>query len=64
MLVWLNPSLKPYINYLLGENPLEQSSCPIAGQYHGVLPDSSQLCAKIVSDCNNLVSISLVIHWI
>ena len=42
-----------------GENPLEQSSCPIAGQYNGVLPDSSQLCAKITSDCNNLVIIHI-----
>ena len=30
-----------------------QVSCPIAGEYRGVLPDAPGLCAKMSSDCNN-----------
>ena len=28
-------------------------SCPIKGEYIGVLPDAPQFCAKMSSDCNN-----------
>ncbi|KAK8381580.1 hypothetical protein O3P69_018578 [Scylla paramamosain] len=30
-----------------------QSPCPVAGEYTGVIPDNSMLCAKLYSDCNN-----------
>lgn len=33
--------------------PSEAISCPIAGEYVGVLPDAPGLCAKMSSDCNN-----------
>eukprot|EP00095_Tigriopus_kingsejongensis_P012515 maker-scaffold455_size166772-snap-gene-0.31 protein:Tk12515 transcript:maker-scaffold455_size166772-snap-gene-0.31-mRNA-1 annotation:"hypothetical protein L798_09419" len=29
------------------------SSCPIAGDYNGILPDNPNFCAKLSSDCNN-----------
>lgn len=31
----------------------KQSPCPVAGEYTGVIPDASVLCAKLYSDCNN-----------
>ena len=34
-------------------NPRESVSCPIAGQYAGVLPDAPGLCAHLSSDCDN-----------
>ncbi len=35
-------------------SPLPLSSCPIAGEYTGNLPDApSRFCAKMSSDCNN-----------
>lgn len=32
---------------------LTLSSCPIAGDYTGILPDNPNFCAKLSSDCNN-----------
>ncbi|XP_059091809.1 uncharacterized protein LOC131887268 isoform X3 [Tigriopus californicus] len=32
---------------------LSLSSCPIAGDYTGILPDNPNFCAKLSSDCNN-----------
>ena len=29
------------------------SSCPVAGEYTGFLPDAPNYCAKLSSDCNN-----------
>ena len=29
------------------------SSCPVAGEYTGVLPDDPRFCARLSSDCNN-----------
>ncbi|XP_022258721.1 uncharacterized protein LOC106474711, partial [Limulus polyphemus] len=31
----------------------EATSCPITGDYTGVVPDTTGLCAKVASDCNN-----------
>ncbi|XP_076347255.1 uncharacterized protein LOC143245154 isoform X2 [Tachypleus tridentatus] len=31
----------------------EPSACPITGDYSGVVPDTTGLCAKVSSDCNN-----------
>ncbi|XP_037775418.1 uncharacterized protein LOC119572388 [Penaeus monodon] len=31
----------------------KQSPCPVAGEYTGVIPDATILCAKLYSDCNN-----------
>nr|XP_027234595.1 uncharacterized protein LOC113825936 [Penaeus vannamei] len=31
----------------------KQSPCPVAGEYTGVIPDATVLCAKLYSDCNN-----------
>merc|ERR1719414_2517698 len=28
-------------------------SCPIKGEYNGILPDAPQFCSKMSSDCNN-----------
>ena len=35
------------------QTPVQTVSCPIAGQYEGVLPDAPGLCARLSSDCNN-----------
>ncbi|RXG50999.1 hypothetical protein Avbf_14837, partial [Armadillidium vulgare] len=32
----------------------QESPCPVAGEYDGVLPDEPSFCAKLYSDCNNL----------
>ncbi len=43
-----------YASIFLGRFPLPLSSCPIAGEYTGNLPDAPRrLCAKMSSDCNN-----------
>lgn len=34
-------------------SPHSLSSCPIAGEYTGVLPDAPSFCARMSSDCNN-----------
>ncbi|XP_043225565.1 uncharacterized protein LOC122383321 [Amphibalanus amphitrite] len=32
----------------------QEASCPVAGEYEGVIPETGdQLCAKLYSDCNN-----------
>ncbi|XP_069693976.1 uncharacterized protein [Periplaneta americana] len=30
---------------------LQESPCPVAGEYTGVIPDATNLCAKLSSDC-------------
>ncbi|XP_022254009.1 uncharacterized protein LOC106469744 [Limulus polyphemus] len=34
-------------------NVKEPTTCPITGDYFGVVPDTTGLCAKVASDCNN-----------
>ena len=46
--------LMEYIFFLLIEIASQMlSSCPIAGEYTGTLPDMPLFCAKLSSDCNN-----------
>ncbi|KAK7056583.1 hypothetical protein SK128_000486, partial [Halocaridina rubra] len=33
--------------------PENQSSCPITGEYTGVIPDAKELCARLYSDCHD-----------
>ncbi|XP_033606247.1 uncharacterized protein LOC111861520 [Cryptotermes secundus] len=32
---------------------LQESPCPVAGEYTGVIPDATNLCAKLSSDCKS-----------
>jgi hypothetical protein len=32
---------------------MQESPCPITGEYLGTIPDIDGLCAKLYSDCNN-----------
>ena len=41
------------IYYISGVDRFKQSPCPVAGEYNGVIPDATMLCAKLYSDCNN-----------
>lgn len=34
-------------------DPENQSSCPITGEYTGVIPDAKELCARLYSDCHD-----------
>lgn len=36
-----------------GTTVAQSTSCPITGDYSGVVPGTSGLCAKVASDCNN-----------
>ena len=37
-----------------GKRIHQEASCPVAGEYEGVIPETGeQLCAKLYSDCNN-----------
>ncbi|CAG0923354.1 unnamed protein product, partial [Notodromas monacha] len=36
-----------------GKEVLEESPCPITGEYTGLIPDASGLCARLFSDCEN-----------
>ena len=38
---------------ITGTENVVSISCPIKGEYNGVLPDAPQFCAKMSSDCNN-----------
>ena len=37
----------------LGLERLQESPCPVAGEYAGVIPDAPNLCAKLSSDCRS-----------
>ena len=39
--------------FTIGTGNVVSISCPIKGEYIGVLPDAPQFCAKMSSDCNN-----------
>ncbi|KAJ9580595.1 hypothetical protein L9F63_024210 [Diploptera punctata] len=32
---------------------LEESPCPVAGEYAGIIPDATNLCARLSSDCRS-----------
>lgn len=32
---------------------MQESPCPITGEYNGFIPDAIGLCAKLSSDCAN-----------
>jgi hypothetical protein len=36
-----------------GVDGLKESPCPITGEYTGLIPDASGLCARLFSDCEN-----------
>jgi len=38
---------------VLGIDIMQESPCPISGEYLGMIPDIDGLCAKLYSDCNN-----------
>jgi len=37
----------------IGTKNVVAISCPIKGEYNGILPDAPQFCSKMSSDCNN-----------
>lgn len=42
------------VNFILtGLERLQESPCPVAGEYTGVIPDATNLCAKLSSDCKS-----------
>lgn len=41
------------LNFVEGTTVAQSTSCPITGDYSGVVPGTSGLCAKVASDCNN-----------
>ena len=43
----------PLYAFILGVENIVSISCPINGEYTGVLPDAPNFCAKMSSDCNN-----------
>ena len=45
--------LNPLFAFILGVENIVSISCPINGEYTGVLPDAPNFCAKMSSDCNN-----------
>ena len=34
-------------------SPENLAGCPVLGQYNGVIPDATQLCAQLSSDCDD-----------
>ena len=45
--------LNPLFAFILGVENIVSISCPINGEYTGVLPDAPNFCAKMSSDCNS-----------
>ena len=43
----------PAYTFLSGVEKIVSISCPINGEYAGVLPDAPNFCAKMSSDCNS-----------
>ena len=43
----------PLYAFILGVENIVSISCPINGEYTGVLPDAPNFCAKMSSDCNS-----------
>jgi hypothetical protein len=44
------------LTFVEGTTVAQTTSCPISGDYSGVIPGSSgglELCAKVENDCNN-----------
>jgi hypothetical protein len=42
------------VNFILtGLERLRESPCPVFGEYTGVIPDATDLCAKLSSDCKS-----------
>lgn len=37
----------------VGLERVEESPCPITGQYSGMIPDLPGICAELSSNCNN-----------
>lgn len=56
---WITQGRKSLINsfdvhfsyFVLGLDRKMESSCPISGEYTGLIPDTTDLCAKLWSDC-------------
>jgi len=38
---------------LTGLERLQESPCPLTGEYTGIIPDASNLCARLSSDCKS-----------
>ena len=39
--------------FFSGETRQNVAACPVLGQYTGIIPDATELCARLVSDCND-----------
>lgn len=50
---YFTPIDNQVLHFLPGKDYLEDSPCPILGEYVGMIPNADNLCAKLSSDCTS-----------
>nr|CAD7405107.1 unnamed protein product [Timema cristinae] len=51
--MWIKRRGMNVLEFQIGMERLQESPCPVAGEYAGYIPDATGLCAKLSSDCKS-----------